>query len=83
MQMFRKIGDEVILIYNPRREKVEVGENIKIIDEKEGRGLLVQVIEQNLVDLTGILEDIIRIESTERISFEEHGLQNMGGILLM
>lgn len=72
MQMFRKIGDEVVLIYNPRREKVEVGENIKILDEKEGRGLLVQVIEQNLVDLTGILEDIIRIESMERISFEEH-----------
>ena len=72
MQMFRKIGDEVVLIYNPRREKVEVGENIKILDEKEGRGLLVQVIEQNLVDLTGILEDIIRIESMERMSFEEH-----------
>ena len=78
MQMFRKIGDEVVLIYNPRREKVEVGENIKIIDEKEGRGLLVQVIEQNLVDLTGILEDIIRIESMERISSHEHAPPEYG-----
>lgn len=70
--MFRKIGDEVILVYNPRHESVEVGENIKIADEPRERGLIVQVIEQSLVDLTGILEDIIRTESIERIKIEEH-----------
>ena len=59
MQMFRKIGDEVLLVYNPRHESVEVGENIKILDEQKGRGLIVQVIEQSLVDLAGILEDIV------------------------
>jgi len=72
MQMFRKIGDEVILVYNPRHESVEVGENIKITDEKRNRGLLVQVIDQSLVDLTGILEDIVREESIEKMRIEEH-----------
>jgi len=70
--MFRKIGDEVILVYNPRHDSVEVGENVKIMDEKNKRGLLVQIIEQSLVDLTGILEDIVRSESIERMSVEEH-----------
>jgi len=70
--MFRKIGDEVILVYNPRHDSVEVGENVKIIDEKIKRGLLVQIIEQSLVDLTGILEDIVRAESIEKMNIEEH-----------
>ena len=70
--MFRKIGDEVILVYNPRHDRVEVGENVRIIDEKSKRGLLAQIIEQSLVDLTGILEDIIRAESIEKMSIEEH-----------
>jgi len=72
MEMFRKIGDEVILVYNPRSESVEVGESIKILDENHGRGLIVQVIEQSLVDLTGILEDIIRRESIGEVEVEEH-----------
>ena len=72
MQMFRKIGDEVILVYNPRTEEVEVGENIKILDESRKRGLVVQVIEQSLVDLSGILEDIIRIESMGEVEVEEY-----------
>jgi len=70
--MFRKTGDEVILIYTPRRETVEVGQNIKIIDQPRKRGLLVQIIEQSLVDLTGILEDIVRTESIEKAKIEEH-----------
>nr|MDO8098444.1 DUF87 domain-containing protein [Candidatus Njordarchaeota archaeon] len=72
MQMFRKMGDEVVLIYNPRNEGVEVGENIKILDSAAGRGLIVQVIEQSLVDLTGILEEIVRSESLGEIEVEEH-----------
>ncbi|RLI96110.1 MAG: hypothetical protein DRP00_05845 [Candidatus Aenigmatarchaeota archaeon] len=72
MQMFRKIGDEVLLVYNPRHESVEVGENIKILDEQKGRGLIVQVIEQSLVDLAGILEDIVRAESVSKMKLEEH-----------
>lgn len=71
MEMFRKIGDEVILVYNPRSESVEVGESIKILDENHGRGMIVQVIEQSLVDLTGILEDIIRRESIGEAEVEE------------
>lgn len=63
MEMFRKLGDEVILIYNPRLENVEIGQNIKIMDKAVKRGIIVQVIEQSLVDLTGILEDIVRRES--------------------
>ena len=71
MQMFRKIGDEVILVYNPRTEEVEVGENIRIIDKGRNRGLIAQVIEQSLVDLGGILEDIIRVESVGEVEVEE------------
>lgn len=70
--MFRKIGDEVVLVYNPRAEGVEVGENIKILDENHSRGLIVQVIEQSLIDLSGILEDIIRAESIGEVEVEEH-----------
>jgi len=70
VQMFRKIGDEVVLVYNPRNESVEVGENIKILDKSRGRGLIVQVIEESLVDLAGILEDIIRTESIGEVEIE-------------
>ncbi|HIE14029.1 TPA: DUF87 domain-containing protein, partial [Candidatus Bathyarchaeota archaeon] len=72
MKMFRKIGDEVILVYNPRTEDVEVGENIKVVDQARNRGLIVQVIEEGLVDLTGILEDIIRVESIGDVEIEEY-----------
>jgi energy-coupling factor transporter ATP-binding protein EcfA2 len=72
MQMFRKIGDEVILIYNPRNESVEVGDSIKVLDKSAGRGLIVQVIEESLVDLAGILEDIIRTESIGEIKVETY-----------
>jgi len=72
MQMFRKFGDEVYLIYNPRTENVEVGESIKVLDESIGRGLIVQVIEQSLVDLAGILEDIIRVESIGEVDVREY-----------
>ncbi|MEQ9716452.1 MAG: hypothetical protein ABGF52_13110, partial [Candidatus Asgardarchaeum sp.] len=71
MQLLRKVGDEIIIIYNPRKENVEVGENLKIYDENVGRGIVAQVIEQSLVDLTGILEDIVRHESMESFSVEE------------
>lgn len=71
MQMFRKFGDEVYLIYNPGTESVEVGENIKILDDFIGRELIVQVIEQNLVDLAGILEDIIRVESIGEVDVRD------------
>lgn len=70
--MFRKISDEVILVYNPRTENVEVGQNISILDEGHQRGLIVQVIEQSLIDLAGILEDIIRTESIGEIQLEEY-----------
>jgi uncharacterized protein len=62
MQMFKINGNEVFLIYGPR-EEVEVGENIKVWDAKKERGLILQVIEIGLVDLPGILEDLIRNES--------------------
>ncbi len=61
MRVLAKKGDEVLLVYSPG-ESVEVGENIEIIEEGESRGILVQVIEENLLDLPGILEDIVRHE---------------------
>lgn len=61
----------MILIYNPRTENVEVGQNISILDEGYNRGLVVQIIEQSLVDLAGILEDIIRTESIGEIMVKE------------
>ena len=64
MQMFRKIGDEVLLVYNPRHESVEVGENIKILDEQKGRGLIVQVIEQSLV---AVSYTHLTLPTTERV----------------
>ena len=62
MKILTKAGDEIILIYHPS-EQIEVGENLILIEESSQRGLLVQVIEENLVDLPGILEDIVRREA--------------------
>jgi hypothetical protein len=73
MQVFEKIGDEIILVYNPReKEEVEVGENLRILDKARGRGVIVQVIEENLVDLPGILEDLVRRESLTHVKVTEH-----------
>ena len=62
MKILTKAGDEIILIYHPS-EQMEVGENLILMEESSQRGLLVQVIEENLVDLPGILEDIVRREA--------------------
>ncbi|HDH06825.1 MAG TPA: ATP-binding protein, partial [Thermoproteales archaeon] len=64
MQILSKSGNEILLIYHPS-ERLEVGESLKIFDESEDRGLIVQVIELNLVDLPGILEDIVRQEAVK------------------
>lgn len=62
MQILDKNGNEVLLIYGTR-EEVEVGENIKIWDSKKKRGLIIQIIEINLANIPGILEDLLRNES--------------------
>jgi hypothetical protein len=62
MQILHKNGDEVLLLYGSR-EEVEVGENVMVWDDKKKRGLIMQVIEINLADVPGTLEDLIRNES--------------------
>ena len=62
MQILSKSGDEILLVYQPL-ERIEVGQTLKLYDRNENRGLILQVIELNLVDLPGILEDIVRHES--------------------
>jgi len=70
LQVFNKVGDEIILVYHPK-ESVEVGENLRIVDKEASRGIVVQVIEQNLVDLPGILEDAVRRESLTKVTVVE------------
>ena len=62
MRILTKLGDEIIIIYHPS-EQIEVGQNLLLEEKLTNRGLLVQVIEENLVDLPGILEDIVRKEA--------------------
>lgn len=62
MQLFRKIGDELIIVYGPT-ESVEVGETLKL--EEGERGIIAQVIESSLLDLPGILEEVVRSEIIE------------------
>lgn len=62
MQILHKNADEVLLLYGSR-EEVEVGENVMVWDAKKKRGLIMQVIEINLADVPGTLEDLIRNES--------------------
>lgn len=62
MQILNVSGSEVLFLYGPR-EEVEVGENIMVWDEKKERGLVIQIIEINLANVPGILEDLIRNES--------------------
>lgn len=57
-----KRGDELLLVYDPS-EHVEIGENFQVVEEKLRRGLLVQVIEENLMDVPGVLEDVVRREA--------------------
>jgi hypothetical protein len=70
MQVYQKVGDEVILLYNPSKEEVIVGENLLIADNSRKRAILVQVFEQNLVELPGILEELIRKESLAGIKVQ-------------
>lgn len=72
MQVYQKVGDEVILLYNPSKEEVIVGENLLIADNTKKKGILVQVFEQNLVELPGILEELIRKESLAQMRVQEH-----------
>jgi len=65
MQLLRTEGDFIILVYNPAREQVRVGESIAIIDRRERHGVVVQVVETSVPDLPGILLNIIRREATE------------------
>ena len=70
MQILTKSGDEIYLVYHPD-EKIEVGESLEIVDARENRGLIVQVIELNLVDLPGILEDVVRHEAVRTVRVVE------------
>jgi len=72
VHFLRKIGDEVLIVYNPRKEHIEVGENLRIFDTKINRGIIVQVIDLSLIDLAGILEDIVRLESIGNVKIEEY-----------
>jgi|Deesub1362B_J571_1020462.scaffolds.fasta_scaffold01142_4 hypothetical protein len=65
MKLFRKIRDEVWIIYH-YEEELEVGDNLLIIEKDEDRGLIALVVEQELINLPGILEDVIRTEMFER-----------------
>ena len=82
MQILSKYGDEIHLLYHPN-ERLEVGENLKIIDEAENRGLIVQVIELNLVDLPGILEDVVRQEAIKpRATVHEYAPSELQKLLI-
>ncbi|MFQ6011729.1 MAG: ATP-binding protein [Nitrososphaerales archaeon] len=71
MQVLTKDADEVYLLYSTR-EEVEVGENIKIWDSNKKRGVIVQVIELNLADMPGMMEDLTRNESIEPGKIKEY-----------
>lgn len=64
MQVLLKKADELIIVYDPR-ERVEVGDNL--LAREKGRGVLLQVIETSLLDLPGILEEVVRSEVTKDI----------------
>lgn len=67
-------GNTVTLVYNPVRERVEVGDNYVILDKRERRGILVQVVEITVPELPGMLLEIIRREvMSERP--EVHGVE--------
>lgn len=68
MQVLLKRADELIIVYDPR-EKVEVGHNLLV--RVNGRGVLVQVIETSLLDLPGILEEVVRSEITKDVVKEK------------
>lgn len=70
-------GNMVTLVYNPGRERVEVGDNIVILDRVDRRGVLVQVIEISVPELPGILLEIVRREASAR-AVETYGPQELG-----
>jgi len=66
LQVLLKKGDDLIIVYDPR-EKVEVGDNLLIRETEKERGVLVQVVETSLLDLPGILEEVVRSEVTKDV----------------
>ena len=86
MQLLRTEGEFVILVYNPAREQVRVGENIAVIDRHDRHGVVAQVVENSVPDLPGILLNIIRSEAAETepvrhrakdIAERYHAVENM------
>lgn len=76
MNILNVEGNIVTLVYNPGKEKVEVGDNIVILDRRDERGVLVQVIQISVPELPGILLEIVRREASTKAP-ETHGLQEL------
>ena len=86
MQLLKTEGEFVILVYNPAREQIRVGESIAVIDRRERHGVVIQVVEISVPDLPGILLNIIRREAAETeivrhrpedIAERYHAVENM------
>jgi hypothetical protein len=69
-------GNIVTLVYNPGKEKVEVGDNIVILDRGDERGVLVQVIQISVPELPGMLLEIVRREASTKTP-ETYGPQEI------
>ncbi|MHA1144563.1 MAG: ATP-binding protein [Candidatus Helarchaeota archaeon] len=83
MEIFDKKGNELILIYDPVQEKdPEVGTNFLVFDSVTQRGLLVFIIEQNLVNVPGILEELVRTVGFGKVVTTTHVPPELGTYLI-
>ncbi|RLI34169.1 hypothetical protein DRO53_04260, partial [Candidatus Bathyarchaeota archaeon] len=70
MKIYRKEGDTLQILAFPG-EEVERGDYLAVEDPKTGRALLVQIIDIQLPNLPGLLEDLLRDETEETRIFGE------------
>jgi DNA helicase HerA-like ATPase len=64
LKLYRKEGDTVQVLCFPE-EKVEKGDYLLIEDLREKRSLLIQVYDIQFVNMSGIMEDLLRDAMTE------------------
>jgi len=65
VKLLTKVGDSVLLIFDPKQEPLEVGCAVEILAPDENRGVLAQVVDIGPLDLPGILTHVVRSVALE------------------
>lgn len=72
MEIRQILQDRIEILFNPLKEKLEPGDNLKIIEiGKEKRGLIAQIIELKTIDYRSLIEEQLRTVTVEQFKIED------------